>query len=131
FAAIGFSTRTWTPALAARIAGSACRGCGVAMSIACAPESRSIVPTSAYAFPPYRAAKASARSRLASHTATSSDSGKSRRAAAWICPTLPQPTRAVFTRSTSRLREVLGRLGAEERERLRHLVHAVHAVFDT
>ena len=45
-AASGFSTRTWAPALAASIAGRACRGCGVQMKTDATSHSLIMVGTS-------------------------------------------------------------------------------------
>src|ERR1022692_3325543 len=114
--AIGFSTRTWTPARAAAIVGAAWQGWGVQTQSACTRARSTISATSVKALTPYRSAKAPRRSEGRLQTATNSDSGRARSAAACRWATLPAPTRAVlsFSMEISRLRSHPRRSGLQE-----------------
>src|ERR1017187_9342210 len=76
--AIGFSTRTWTPARAAAIVGAAWQGWGVQTQSACTRARSTISATSGKALTPYRSAKAPRRSEGRLQNATNSDSDRSR-----------------------------------------------------
>ena len=97
------------------------------------PGLRNIVATSVKGRTPYRAGERLGPVGSASQTATKSDSGSVASASAWIWPTLPQPIEGGPRRGSS-ARLTPGKYFAthppQERERLGHLVHAVHAVFD-
>src|SRR5438105_4516053 len=100
------------------------------MKTACTPDCLFMVGTSLKGRAPKRLANASARARSQSQTATKSDSGNAQSAVAWIWPTLPQPISAVRTAFIASPGKIPGGHSPEESQRLGHLVHAVHAVFD-
>src|SRR5271165_2538919 len=102
--AIGFSTRTWTPARAAAIVGATWPGWGVQTQTACTRARRSISSMSEKAPTPYMPAKARRRSEGLLQTATNSDSGRFRSAAACRWATLPAPTTAVLSLCMGKLR---------------------------
>jgi hypothetical protein len=95
--ASGFSTSTCTPRCAAAIVGAACSGCGVQMHTTSTPDFAIISGTSVYPATPYCCANGCTLAGERPHTATNSDCGNDRSAAACKWPTLPQPTIAVLS----------------------------------